>query len=63
MLTEQREKMHAHVDQVGLAVFYLQRHRVELVIRPPDPVTLATGNVGSYRTRPTRVSRKPSLER
>ncbi len=33
MLTEQREKMHAGVDQIGLAVFYLQRHRVELVIK------------------------------
>jgi hypothetical protein len=33
MLTEQRAKMHASVDQIGLAVFYLQRHRVELVIK------------------------------
>jgi hypothetical protein len=33
MLTEQREKMHAGIDQIGLAVFYLQRHRVELVIK------------------------------
>ena len=33
MLTEQREKMHANVDQIGLAVFYLQRHRVELVMK------------------------------
>lgn len=33
MLTEQREKMHANVDQIALAVFYLQRHRVELVIK------------------------------
>jgi len=33
MLTEQRKKMDASVDQIGLAVFYLQRHRVELVIK------------------------------
>lgn len=33
MLTEQRVKMHANVDLIGLAVFYLQRHRVELVIK------------------------------
>jgi hypothetical protein len=33
MLTEQRPKMHANVDQIGLAVFYLQRHRIELVIK------------------------------
>jgi hypothetical protein len=33
MLTEQRAKMHASVDQIGLAVFYLQRHRVELVMK------------------------------
>jgi hypothetical protein len=33
MLTEQRARMHANVDQIGLAVFYLQRHRVELVIK------------------------------
>lgn len=33
MLTEQRESMHASVDQIGLAVFYLQRHRVELILK------------------------------
>lgn len=33
MLTEQRKKMNASVDQIGLAVFYLQRHRVELVVK------------------------------
>lgn len=33
MLTEQRQAMHANVDQIGLAVFYLQRHRVELIIK------------------------------
>ena len=33
MLTEQRKRMHASVDQIGLAVFYLQRHRVELVLK------------------------------
>lgn len=33
MLTEQRREMHANVDQIGLVVFYLQRHRVELVIK------------------------------
>lgn len=33
MLTEERAKMHASVDQIGLAVFYLQRHRVELVMK------------------------------
>jgi hypothetical protein len=33
MLTEQRREMGAAVDQVGLAVFYLQRHRVELIIK------------------------------
>jgi hypothetical protein len=33
LLTEQRAKMHATVDQIGLAVIYLQRHRVELVIK------------------------------
>ncbi len=47
MLTEQREKMHASVDQIGLAVFYLQRHRVELVLKQAlvglgeDPVAVA----------------------
>lgn len=35
MLTEQRAKMHANIDQIGLAVFYLQRHRVELVYYQP----------------------------
>jgi hypothetical protein len=33
LLTEQRASMHASVDQIGLAVFFLQRHRVELVIK------------------------------
>lgn len=33
MLTERRAEMHASVDQIGLAIFYLQRHRVELVIK------------------------------
>jgi len=33
LLTEQRASMHASVDQIGLAVFYLQRHRVELIIK------------------------------
>jgi hypothetical protein len=33
MLTERRAEMHASVDQIGLAVFYLQRHRVELVMK------------------------------
>lgn len=33
MLTEQREVMHANVDQIGLAIVYVQRHRVELVIK------------------------------
>lgn len=33
MLTEERHRMHASVDQIGLAVFYLQRHRVELVLK------------------------------
>ncbi|WP_205697481.1 hypothetical protein [Conexibacter sp. SYSU D00693] len=33
MLTEQRAKMHASVDQIGLAIFFLQRHRVELVLK------------------------------
>jgi hypothetical protein len=33
MLTEQRRKMGASVDQIGLAVFYLQRHRVELILK------------------------------
>lgn len=33
MLTEQKHQMHASVDQIGLAVFFLQRHRVELVIK------------------------------
>lgn len=33
MLTEQRRQMNASVDQIGLAVFYLQRHRVELIIK------------------------------
>ncbi len=47
MLTEQRGEMHASVDQVGLAVFFLQRHRVELVIKQAlvdlgeDPVAVA----------------------
>src|SRR4051794_32413225 len=33
MLTEARAQMHANVDQIGLAVFYLQRHRIELVLK------------------------------
>jgi hypothetical protein len=33
MLTERRGEMHASVDQIGLAVFFLQRHRVELVMK------------------------------
>lgn len=33
MLTEQRASMHGTVDQIGIAVFYLQRHRVELVMK------------------------------
>jgi hypothetical protein len=33
ILTERQAQMHASVDQIGLAVFYLQRHRVELVIK------------------------------
>jgi hypothetical protein len=33
LLTEQRASMHASVDQIGLAVFFLQRHRVELIIK------------------------------
>ena len=47
MLTEEREKMHASVDQIGLAVFYLQRHRVELVMKQAlvdlgeDPLAVA----------------------
>lgn len=47
LLTAQRQKMGASVDQVGLAVFYLQRHRVELVIKQAlvdlgdDPIQVA----------------------
>lgn len=47
MLTELRETMHGSVDQIGLAVFYLQRHRVELVLKQAlvdlgqDPVVIA----------------------
>ncbi|MGB0098482.1 MAG: hypothetical protein WBP81_38825 [Solirubrobacteraceae bacterium] len=33
ILTEQRPAMRATVDQIGLAVFYLQRHRVELLLK------------------------------
>lgn len=32
-LTDQRSRMGATVDHIGLAVFYLQRHRVELVLK------------------------------
>lgn len=32
-LTENRADFDAEIDQVGLAVFYLQRHRVELVLK------------------------------
>lgn len=32
-LTTQRREFHATVDQVGLAVFFLQRHRVELELK------------------------------
>ena len=48
MLTEQRQAMHANVDQIGLAVFFLQRHRVELVIKQTlvdlgeDPARIAS---------------------
>jgi hypothetical protein len=33
ILTEHRYEMNASVDQIGLAIFFLQRHRVELVIK------------------------------
>lgn len=32
-LTEHRAQFHANIDQVGLVVFYLQRHRVELTLK------------------------------
>ncbi len=32
-LTEHRAQFHANIDQVGLVVFYLQRHRVELALK------------------------------
>jgi hypothetical protein len=32
-LTEHRASFHASLDSVGLAVFYLQRHRVELALK------------------------------
>jgi HEPN domain-containing protein len=32
-LTEHRADFHAEIDQAGLAIFYLQRHRVELLIK------------------------------
>jgi hypothetical protein len=32
-LTEHRARFHASIDQVGLVVFYLQRHRVELALK------------------------------
>ena len=32
-LTEHRAEFHATIDQVGLAIFFLQRHRVELTLK------------------------------
>jgi len=32
-LTENRAQFHATIDQVGLVVFFLQRHRVELALK------------------------------
>jgi hypothetical protein len=32
-LTEHQARFHASIDQVGLVVFYLQRHRVELALK------------------------------
>ncbi len=32
-LTDQRRQIGAEIDQIGVAIFYLQRHRVELLIK------------------------------
>jgi hypothetical protein len=71
MLTEQREKMQASVDQIGLAVFYLQRHRVELVIKqaltdlgvPYDEVTGPRHNLAKlWRRLGVAVEEKTSAD-
>jgi hypothetical protein len=52
-LTENKARFHAGIDQVGLVVFFLQRHRVELALK---------GLLVAHGTQLTRVNPPHSLE-